>query len=115
MPNLFTAQNGAGGIGVVGRPQGSEHYIEVVTTNVAQRSISVVSMGIELDAAPRVWRVSNGGASRDLPVRLEDGETVTMTWLRDELGQEFYEGTARIAKCFAVDGRGKEVQAKPPH
>ena len=96
-------------------PQGIEHYIEVVTTNVARRPISVVSMGIELDAAPRVWRVSNGGASRDLPARLEDGETVAMTWLRDELGPEFYEGTARIAKCFAVDGRGKEVQAKPRH
>jgi hypothetical protein len=95
-------------------PQGAEHYIEVVTTNVAQRPISVVSMGLELQADARLWRVSDGTASRDLPAKLEDGETMTMTWLRDELGQEFYEGVARIARCFAIDGRGKDVLAPGP-
>jgi hypothetical protein len=95
-------------------PQGVEHYIEVVTTNVAQRPISVVSMGLELQAHERLWRVSDGPSSRDLPAKLEDGETITMTWLRDELGRELYEGAARIARCFAVDGRGKEVVSPGP-
>jgi hypothetical protein len=90
-------------------PHGAEHYIEVVATNVARRPISVVSMGVMLRAGDRRWRQSEGGTSRELPVRLEDGETVTMTWLRDELGREFYERKAAITTSFAVDGRGKEV------
>jgi hypothetical protein len=66
-------------------------------------------MGMMLRAGDRRWRESEGKTSRELPVRLEDGETVTMTWLRDGLGREFYERKAVITTSFAVDGRGKEV------
>ncbi len=34
-----------------------------------------------------------------------------MVWMREELGQEFAEGDAVIAGCFAIDGHGREVQA----
>lgn len=90
-------------------PEGSEQYVEVVAANVSQRPISVVRMGLELHADGRRWRETDGSASTELPVKLNDGETVRMLWLREELGREFYERTAVIAGCFVVDGRNKEV------
>jgi hypothetical protein len=90
-------------------PEGAEQYIEVIAANVSQRPLSVVSMGLELDTGDRHWRDTEGTASPELPVKLEDGETVRMLWMRDELGRDFYEGKAIIAGCFAVDGRNKEV------
>lgn len=79
-------------------PEGSEHYIQVCVANIAPRPISVVSMGVNLKCGDRTWRVSSGDTTHDLPARLEDGETVAMTWLRDELGREFYEGEAAIVR-----------------
>lgn len=90
-------------------PQGSERYIEVIAANVSQRPTSVVSIGLQLSTSDRRWRESEGAASPELPVKLEDGETVRMLWLRDELGAEFYERKATITGCFAIDGRNKEV------
>jgi hypothetical protein len=90
-------------------PDGSEQYIEVIAANVSQRPISVVSMGLELDTGDRRWRDTEGTASPELPVKLDDGDTVRTLWLRDELGRDFYEGKATIRGCFAIDGRSKEV------
>jgi hypothetical protein len=90
-------------------PAGSEQYIEVVVANISQRPISVVDMGLKLTEGDRTWRESEGATVPTLPAKLEDGETVRMTWLRDELGREFHDGKAVITGCFAVDGRNKEV------
>lgn len=90
-------------------PDGSEQYVEVIAANVSQRPISVVSMGLELKTGERRWRDTDGTTSPELPVKLEDGETVRMLWLRDELGRDFYERKAAVAGCFAIDGRNKEV------
>jgi hypothetical protein len=89
--------------------EGSEQYIEVIAANVSQRPISVVSMGLELSTGHRRWRETEGAACPELPVKLEDGETVRMRWLRDELGRDYYESKATITGCFAMDGRNKEV------
>jgi len=93
-------------------PGGSEQYIEVVAANISQRPISIVEMGLKLRAGDRSWRESEGATIPRLPVKLEDGETVRMTWLRDELGREFYEDKAIVIGCFAVDGRNKEVSRR---
>jgi hypothetical protein len=93
---------------------GAEQYIEVCVANIAPRPISVVSVGLILKCGAREWRVTDGNTAPSLPAKLEDGEAVTMTWLRDELGQEFYEGAAHIVESFAIDARGNEVKGTPP-
>jgi hypothetical protein len=92
---------------------GHERYIEVVAANAKPRQNSVVAMGLRLRGQQRTWKIEDGPAKPALPATLEDGEVATMVWMREELGQEFAEGDAVIAGCFAIDGRGREVQADP--
>ena len=94
--------------------RGDERYFDVVASNVGHRPVTVVSIGLWLAADDRRWRIDDGTAKPELPAKLEDGETVVMTWLREELGQEHHSGEASIAGCFAVDGRGREVRGSPP-
>jgi hypothetical protein len=96
-------------------PGGSEDYIEVLVANAGLRPISVRAMGLLLSSETRSWREADGTSSPTLPCKLEDGEIATMAWLRDELGREFNEGAVRIVGCFALDGRGNEVNGPPPH
>jgi hypothetical protein len=95
-------------------PEGSEHYLEVLVTNVGHRTITVRSMGLQLRNDKRTWRDEDGRASPELPAKLEDGEIVTMIWLRDELGRDFYEQNARVVGCFALESRGHEVTGGAP-
>ena len=76
------------------------------------RQSSVVAMGLRLRGQEHTWKVEAGSANPAIPATLEDGEVVTMAWMREELGQEFSEGDAVIAGCFAVDGRGREVRGE---
>jgi hypothetical protein len=69
-------------------------------------------MGLRMQARSddsRSWRVDDGKSHPSLPATLSDGQTVAMVWMRQELGQEFWEGKDVIVACFAQDGRGKEV------
>lgn len=93
---------------------GHERYIEVIAVNAKPRQSSVVEMGLRLRGIERTWKVDDGSVKPNLPAKLEDGEVVTMSWLREELGQEFWEGDAKIDGCYAVDGRGREVRGRPP-
>lgn len=92
-------------------PYGHERYIEVVVVNAKPRPNSVVEMGLRMreQEQAKIWKEADGSTRPELPVVLNDGEVVTMTWLREELGQEFWEGKAEIVGCFAIDGRGREV------
>ena len=92
---------------------GHERYIEVVVVNAKPRPNSVVEMGLRMRGQDRIWKEADGSARPKLPVVLKDGEVATMTWLREELGQEFWEGNAEIVGCFAIDGRGREVVGGP--
>lgn len=94
-------------------PYGNERYIEVVVVNAKPRPNSVVEIGLRMRGQGRIWKEVNGSARPELPIVLKDSEVVTMTWLREELGQEFWEGKAEIAGCFAIDGRGREVVGGP--
>ena len=93
---------------------GVERYVRVIATNTGARPVSVVAMGVVLDAGGgRTWRRTDGTLDRGLPARLDDGEAIVMDWLRDELGPEYFDGQARIVACFAIDGRNKEVLGAP--
>lgn len=93
---------------------GHERYIEVVAVNAKPRQNSVVEMGLRLRDKDRVWRITDGSPKPELPVVLEDGEVASMSWMREELGQEFWEGDAAVDGCFAIDGHGREVRGAPP-
>lgn len=93
---------------------GFERYIEVVAINAKPRQNSAVEMGLRLRGKERTWKVSDGSVKPTLPAVLEDGEVATMLWLREELGQEYWEGDAVIDGCFVVDGYGREAQGGPP-
>jgi hypothetical protein len=94
---------------------GHERYIEVIATNVGHRPVTVVGIGLRLMGAEgRSWRLDDGKAQPPLPTKLEDGATVAMTWLREELGEAYWRGEANIYGSFAVDGRGNEVVGGPP-
>jgi hypothetical protein len=95
-------------------PDGSEHYLEVLVTNAGHRPITIRSMGLQLKNDDRTWRDEDGQASPELPAKLEDGEMVTMLWLRDELGRAFHEKNARAVGCFALESRGNEVTGGAP-
>lgn len=94
-------------------PYGHERYIEVVVVNAKPRPNSVVEMGLRMREQAKIWKEADGSTRPELPVVLNDGEVVTMTWLREELGQKFWEGEAEIVGCFAIDGRGREVVGGP--
>jgi hypothetical protein len=94
-------------------PYGHERYVEVVVVNAKPRPNSVVEIGLRMRGQGKTWKEADGSTRPELPVVLKDGEVVTMTWLRQELGQEFWEGEADIAGCFAIDGRGREVVGGP--
>lgn len=94
-------------------PNGHERYIEVVVVNAKPRPNSVVEMGLRLRGQGKAWKEADGSTRPELPVVLKDGEVVTMTWLRQELGPELWEGEADIVGCFAIDGRGREVVGGP--
>lgn len=94
--------------------QGRERYITVFAAHAGPRPITVVEMGLRLDDGERVWRLTDGATNRDLPAELQDGAIISMTWLRDELGHEFYSGNATIKECFAVDSYGREARGRPP-
>jgi hypothetical protein len=94
-------------------PYGHERYIEVVVVNAKPRPNSVVEMGLRMREQAKIWKEADGSTRPELPVVLNDGEVVTMTWLREELGEEFWEGKAEIVGCFAIDGRGREVVGGP--
>lgn len=72
----------------------------------------LIEMGLKLASGERDWRESEGTPNPKLQVKLEDGETVRMTWLRDELRREFYDGNAVIMGCFAVDGATEKVSRR---
>jgi hypothetical protein len=94
--------------------RGDERYIEVTAVNARPRQISVVEMGLQLRSADRTWKLDDGTVKPGLSATLEDGEVVTMSWLREELGEEFWKGDAKIVGCFAIDGRNREVHGRPP-
>ena len=66
-------------------------------------------MGLRLSNGERTWSLDDGKSDPALPARLEEGSTVAMAWMREELGEAHYKGEAQIKACFAVDSRGKEV------
>lgn len=90
-------------------PGGSERYISVVVSNVGHRPVTVVAMGLRLAGTERSLSVDDGGVSMRLPAKLEDGETIVMTWMRDELGEAYWNGKLAISGCYAIDGRGRQV------
>jgi hypothetical protein len=93
-------------------PHGSEGYVEVVASNIGHRPVTVVTMGVWMQARKdqtRSWRIDDGTADPPLRTTLGDGETIAMTWMEQDLGQAFWEGEATIVGCFAQDGRGKEA------
>ena len=68
--------------------------------NAKPRPNSVVEIGLRMRGQGRSWKEADGSTRPELPVVLNDGEVVTMTWLREELGQEFLEGKAEIVGCL---------------
>jgi len=95
-------------------PRGHEQYVGVVTSNISSRPVTVVSMGLRVRRkggrrGSEPWKVDDGGATPSLPRLLQEGETVAMQWMYEELGQAFCKGETEIVGCFAVDGRGIEV------
>jgi hypothetical protein len=62
----------------------------------------------------RSKNLDDGKATPELPARLEDGATVVMTWMREELGEEHFKGEAEIKGSFALDPRGTEVRGAAP-
>jgi hypothetical protein len=92
--------------------QGHEQYVDVVASNMSGGPLTVVSMGLRMARATdrsQSWKVDDGSAKPALRALLQDGETVAMTWMHEELGRAFYEGEDVIVGCFALDGRGNEV------
>ena len=88
-------------------PQGVEHYVELVAANVGHRPVTVVSIGLRMQATAeleRSWKVDDGHTRPALPAILNDGETVSMSWLVDELGYRFANGETQIIACSAQDG-----------
>jgi hypothetical protein len=74
----------------------------------------VVDVGLRVGDAKRSWKLNDGAASVPLPVSLNDGEVVTMSWMPVELGEAFHNGEIATVACYAVDGRGREVRGKAP-
>lgn len=115
---VWTALRNRPGLSVFTRefaadPYSHERYIEVVVVSAKPRPNSVVEIGLRMRGQGKIWKETGGSTRPELPVVLGDDEVVTMTWLREELGQEFWEGDAEIAGCFAIDGRGHEVVGGP--
>jgi hypothetical protein len=93
-------------------PHGCECCIEVVASNIGHRPVTVVTMGVRMQARlgdGRSWRVDDGNVNPSLQTTLNDGETIAMTWMEQDLGEAFWKGDETIVACFAQYGRGKEA------
>jgi hypothetical protein len=92
-------------------------YVQVVVANNGRRPVTVMNMGLRMQSSSdpsRTWRLDDGHADPPLRATLEDGETVSMTWMLEELSEGFWRGEDSAVACFALDGRGKEVVEQLP-
>lgn len=81
--------------------------------NAKPRPNSAVEMGLRMREQAKIRKEAVGSTWPELPVVLNDGEVVTMTWLREELGQEFWGREGRDRRLLLIDGRGREVVGGP--